>query len=104
MTTNAAAMKTVGYPFTGKKEIVQVTYDFAADGGATGVINLMKAQDDLVVERKDGKDLGHQHSSRLSYVGSTNRSPILFPVLRQFAVSDRNRVIHLAVGRGHSSG
>jgi hypothetical protein len=42
-------MKTVGYPFTGKKEIVQVTYDFAVDGGATGVINLMKAQDALVI-------------------------------------------------------
>lgn len=49
MTTAAAAMKTVGYGFTGKKETVQVTYDFANDGGATGVIQLAKAADDLIV-------------------------------------------------------
>lgn len=38
--TNA---KTAGSGFTGKIETIEVTYDFANDGGATGALDLMTA-------------------------------------------------------------
>jgi len=35
--------------FTGKIETIEVTYDFAVDGGATGALDLVTADQDMVV-------------------------------------------------------
>lgn len=44
--TNA---KTAGGTFTGKIETLEVTYDFANDGGAAGVLDLLTADKDCMV-------------------------------------------------------
>lgn len=41
--------KTVAAPFSNKEEIVRVIYDFAEDAGATGALNLITADGDLVI-------------------------------------------------------
>jgi hypothetical protein len=38
-----------GSSFTGKIDTVQVTYDFAVDGGATGALDLITADQDMIV-------------------------------------------------------
>jgi hypothetical protein len=38
-----------GSSFTGKIECVQVTYDFAVDAGATGALDLLTADQDMMV-------------------------------------------------------
>ena len=40
-----------GAPFTNESQIIRVVYDFANDGGATGLLDLLKsdANDDIVI-------------------------------------------------------
>ena len=46
---NVADHKTICEPFGNAESIVRVTYDFAKDGGAAGVFNLITADGDLVI-------------------------------------------------------
>jgi len=41
--------KTVAGGFSNEVEVVKVVYDFAKDGGATGALEILEAQDDLVI-------------------------------------------------------
>jgi len=45
----AVANAKSGSGFTGKIETVEVTYDFASDGGATGALDLFTANQDMIV-------------------------------------------------------
>jgi hypothetical protein len=38
-----------GNPFSGGREIIEVEYDFAQDGGSVGALDVMTAQADMVV-------------------------------------------------------
>ena len=49
-----ANAKSAGSTFTGKIETLEVTYDFAADGGASGALDLLTASADVMV-RVTGK-------------------------------------------------
>lgn len=44
-----------GSTFTNNLETVEVTYDFAVDGGATGALTLFTALQDLVIHRVTAK-------------------------------------------------
>jgi hypothetical protein len=44
------AHRTVEAPFTGEQKVVRITYDFALDGGATGVLDHFTAGDALVIK------------------------------------------------------
>lgn len=44
-----ADKKTVGAPFGNAEEIVRVVYDFAADAGATGALELLEASAAIVI-------------------------------------------------------
>lgn len=44
-----------GSTFTNKIESIEVTYDFAVDGGATGALTLFTAAQDLVIHRVTAK-------------------------------------------------
>jgi hypothetical protein len=44
-----------GAGFTGKMEMVEVTYDFSVDGGATGTLDVFTANQDLVIHRVSAK-------------------------------------------------
>lgn len=43
------AAMTIAPPFANAKQIERVVYDFAADAGATGVLDLMTADGDIVI-------------------------------------------------------
>ena len=47
---NVKNYKIVGAPFSNEIEHVRVVYDFAVDGGATGVLNLVTAADQMVLK------------------------------------------------------
>lgn len=44
-----AGAKTIDAGFTGDLETVEVTYDFAVDGGATGALDLLTCNDAMVI-------------------------------------------------------
>lgn len=46
---NVAAYKE-GYVLSGGTEHVEITYDFTADGGSVGVLNMFKAKEAMVLE------------------------------------------------------
>lgn len=47
--TSVSNYKTVGKPFSNAKKVIEVEYDFSKDAGAVGVLDLMKAQDNMIV-------------------------------------------------------
>jgi hypothetical protein len=46
---NVKAYKVVGLPFSNEVAYEKIRYDFAVDGGATGVLNLITATDQLAL-------------------------------------------------------
>lgn len=50
-----ANLKTSGAGWTGKIEMVEVTYDFSVDGGTAGALDLFTADADLVIHRVTAK-------------------------------------------------
>jgi len=48
--TAVANWKNIGSDFSNEQQIVRVLYDFAVDGGATGVLNLLTAEGALIVK------------------------------------------------------
>ena len=44
-----ADYKVVASPFSKARELIEVTYDFAADAGATGALDLFKASEDIII-------------------------------------------------------
>ena len=49
MATDVSDYKEVYGTFSNDQEWIQATYDYAVEGGATGVFHLLKAKEDLVV-------------------------------------------------------
>lgn len=41
--------KTIGAPFGNAEEMVRVVYDFSEDAGATGALDLLETEDDIVI-------------------------------------------------------
>lgn len=72
--TAAAGAKTAASPFSNEEKVIKVVYDFAVDGGATGQLDLITADGDLVVTGFHGvvKTTCTSGGSAVVEVGDTN--------------------------------